>query len=220
MVSPSCASVPAVVIAAPASGSGKTTVATGLMGALRCAGRGCRAVQGRARLHRPRLPRACGAPAGPQSRPGAGRRAVDRPAVPARHRGGGHRGHRGRDGPVRRADRRDLHRHRAGIHRARRRAAGRTGHSRRRRPRPGSQHCRTAAWLLDVRHGGPGRRCDPQPGRLAASRGGVAPGMRACGRRRSSARSRAPTSWPSRHGISGWSPPSSTASRHARRSRR
>ncbi|SII80122.1 Probable cobyrinic acid A,C-diamide synthase (CobB) [Mycobacteroides abscessus subsp. abscessus] len=32
------ASVPAVVIAAPASGSGKTTVATGLMGALRHAG--------------------------------------------------------------------------------------------------------------------------------------------------------------------------------------
>jgi len=32
-------SVPAVVIAAPASGSGKTTVATGLMGALRRAGR-------------------------------------------------------------------------------------------------------------------------------------------------------------------------------------
>ena len=30
---------PAVVIAAPASGSGKTTVATGLMGALRRAGR-------------------------------------------------------------------------------------------------------------------------------------------------------------------------------------
>ncbi|WP_037173993.1 cobyrinate a,c-diamide synthase [Rhodococcoides fascians] len=36
MVNPSC---PAVVIAAPASGSGKTTVATGLMGALRAAGR-------------------------------------------------------------------------------------------------------------------------------------------------------------------------------------
>ena len=32
-------SVPALVIAAPASGSGKTTVATGLMGALRRAGR-------------------------------------------------------------------------------------------------------------------------------------------------------------------------------------
>ncbi|OBK98842.1 cobyrinate a,c-diamide synthase [Mycobacterium sp. 1165178.9] len=31
-------SVPAVVVAAPASGSGKTTVATGLIGALRCAG--------------------------------------------------------------------------------------------------------------------------------------------------------------------------------------
>ena len=31
-------SVPAVVIAAPASGRGKTTVATGLMGALRRAG--------------------------------------------------------------------------------------------------------------------------------------------------------------------------------------
>ncbi|MDT5388589.1 MAG: cobyrinic acid a,c-diamide synthase, partial [Mycobacterium sp.] len=30
--------VPAVVVAAPASGSGKTTVATGLMGALRRAG--------------------------------------------------------------------------------------------------------------------------------------------------------------------------------------
>ncbi|WP_459989172.1 nucleotide-binding protein, partial [Mycobacterium avium] len=31
--------VPAVVVAAPASGSGKTTVATGLIGALRRAGR-------------------------------------------------------------------------------------------------------------------------------------------------------------------------------------
>jgi cobyrinic acid a,c-diamide synthase len=39
VVSPSCVSVPAVVVAAPASGSGKTTVATGLMGALRRAGR-------------------------------------------------------------------------------------------------------------------------------------------------------------------------------------
>ena len=57
------------------------------MGALRRAGQPRGAVQGRAGLHRPRLPRAGRGPARPQPRPGAGRRAADRPAVPARQRG-------------------------------------------------------------------------------------------------------------------------------------
>ena len=94
-----------VGIAAPASGSGKTTVATGLMAALRAAGaRGLRA-QGRTGLHRPRLPRAGHRAARPQPRPVAVRRGPHRAAVRARRRRGGRRGGRGRDGPVRRADR-------------------------------------------------------------------------------------------------------------------
>ncbi len=58
-------SVPRLVVAAPSSGSGKTTVATGLMAAF--AARGARRVpaQGRAGLHRPRVPR-------PRDRAGGG----------------------------------------------------------------------------------------------------------------------------------------------------
>ena len=86
-------SVPAVVIAAPASGSGKTTVATGLMGALRRAGHRVGAVQGRARTS--------STPATTRWRRG-GRAATwtpvlvgertDRPAVPAWQRRRRHRG--------------------------------------------------------------------------------------------------------------------------------
>jgi diketogulonate reductase-like aldo/keto reductase len=60
------------------------------------------AVQGRAGLHRPRLPRAGRRPAGPQPRPGAGRHRADRPAGPARRRRRRAGGRRGCDGPVRR----------------------------------------------------------------------------------------------------------------------
>ena len=50
--------LPRLVIAAPGSGHGKTTVATGLMGALSCDGSEGRRLQGRAGLHRPWLPHA------------------------------------------------------------------------------------------------------------------------------------------------------------------
>ena len=73
-----------LVVAAPSSGAGKTTVATGLMAALRARGLRGQPAQGRPRLHRPRLPRARHRPARPQPRPGAGRRGPDRAAVPAR----------------------------------------------------------------------------------------------------------------------------------------
>ena len=46
-----------VVVAAPAPVHGKTTVATGLMAALRARGPAVSRAQGRPRLHRPRLPR-------------------------------------------------------------------------------------------------------------------------------------------------------------------
>ena len=72
------------------------------MAALRRARARGGAVQGRARLHRPRLPRPRRRAAGPQPGPGAGRRAPDRAAVPARGGGRRHGRRRGRDGPVRR----------------------------------------------------------------------------------------------------------------------
>ena len=98
-------SVPRVVIAAPSSGAGKTTVATGLMAALTAARAAGQPAQGRAGLHRPRLPRARHRAARPQPRPGDGRRGPDRPALPARLRRCGHRRHRRRHGPVRRKGR-------------------------------------------------------------------------------------------------------------------
>ena len=55
--SPSPPELPRLVIAAPGSGHGKTTVATGLMAALRADGPEGRRLQGRPGLHRPRLPR-------------------------------------------------------------------------------------------------------------------------------------------------------------------
>ena len=90
------------MVAAPASGSGKTTVATGLMAALRRAGRRV-AVQGRARLHRPRLPCPRRRAAGPATSTPCWSASSGSPrcsgTVRPRRRGG----RRGRDGPVRRA---------------------------------------------------------------------------------------------------------------------
>ena len=94
--------VPRLVIAAPASGCGKTTVACGLMAALRARGPGGLRAQGRPGLHRSRLPRPGHrqAAAEPGSLPV--RRGPDRAAVPARRGRRAGRRRRRRDGPVRR----------------------------------------------------------------------------------------------------------------------
>ncbi len=143
------------------------------------------------------------------------RRAADRPAVPARQRRRRHRRRRGRDGPVRRAHRRRRHR--------------------RRGPPRTSPHCSARRWCWSSTPAGRAtasprcctgsRRSTPRCGiagvilnRVGSARHEerAAPGVRAgrCpGARRDSARRRI---WPFRHGISGWSPPSSTARRPAR----
>ena len=94
---------PRLVIAAPASGHGKTTVATGLMA--RAAQRRApgRRAQGRAGLHRPGLPRAGHRAARPEPGPAPGRHGPAGAAAAARRSDAGargHRRHRGRDGPV------------------------------------------------------------------------------------------------------------------------
>ena len=61
--------LPRLVVAAPATGQGKTTVATGLMAALTRAGHIVSGAQGRAGLHRPRLPRPGERSPRPQPRP-------------------------------------------------------------------------------------------------------------------------------------------------------
>ncbi len=157
------------------------------MGALRRAGHRVGAVQGRPGLHRPRLPRAGGA---------AGRAATSTRCWWASELIGPlyRHGSAGADIAVvegvmglfdGRIERR-LGRHRAGVHRPRRRAARRAGDPGRRRPRPEPQHCGSAARLFDVRPIRAHRRGHPQPGRLAAARGGAAAGLRA--RRRAGAR--------------------------------
>ena len=161
--------LPRVVIAAPASGHGKTTVATGLMAAL--AGRGHDGIrpQGGARLHRPRLPRPGHRAAGPQPGPVPGRRAPRRPAAAARRTIGRHRGDRRRDGAVRRP----AGYGRGSIHRARCRADGVPGAAGRghlaRVADPGGRDRRIGG----VRPEGPHRRRDSQQGgqRAACRRG-------------------------------------------------
>ena len=141
------------------------------------------AVQGRARLHRPGLSRARRGPRRPQPGPGAGRRAPDRPAVPARQRGRRHRRRRGRDGPVRRPDRRGSRRPGRRVHRTcRRRCSARRwcSSSTPAGRATASPRCCTASRRSISRC--PDRRGDPQPGRFAAARAGAAPGVRA-GRR-------------------------------------
>ena len=200
--------VPRVVIAAPASGHGKTTVATGLLAAFAARGLRGGAVQGRPGLHRPRLPRARRRAARPQPRPGAGRRGPDRAAVRARRgrRRPGRR--RGRDGPVRRAHRRTA-----------------TSAPPRTSPRcstrrscwwwtPPRRAARWPRWCTASASFGDGaaRRGDPQPGRLGPARGAAARGVR--GGRHAGARRAAPqpTRSPRRRATSAWCrPPSARA---------
>ena len=122
----------ASVVAAPASGHGKTTVATGLIAAL--------AARGLGRRRRTRSARTTSTPATTRSPP-AGRAATSTrswsartriaPLFAARRRGRRHRRRRGRDGPVRRRGGTGGR----GLHRARRPAARRPGAARRRRHR-------------------------------------------------------------------------------------
>ena len=158
----------------PPPGSGKTTVATGLMAAFARARARRRAAQGRPGLHRPRLPRAGRRPARPQPRPGAASaRSWIAPAVRARRRRRRHRRGRGRDGPVRR---------RAPARRAR--PPPRTW--------PSCSARRWCWWWTPPRSAGrsprwctasrPSTRAvrigrgDPQPGRLRPARGAAARG--------------------------------------------
>ena len=117
--------IPRVVVAGTSSGAGKTSVACGLIGALRAPRPGRPGLQGRPRLHRPELPRARLGPPGPQPRRVPQRPRPDRAAAPPRRRRRGHRGDRGRHGPVRRR----LRARRAGVDRARREAPARAGAS-------------------------------------------------------------------------------------------
>ena len=98
------------------------------------------AVQGRAGLHRPRLPHARRRAARPQPRPGARRGRPDRPARPARRGGRRDRRRRGRDGPVRRSAGR-----RPRLHGPGRCAARRAGGAGGGRPRAVPQPRRAAA---------------------------------------------------------------------------
>ena len=68
----------------PPPGTARRPSPPGLMAALARAGHGRQRPQGRARLHRPRLPRARHRPTRPQPRPAPGRRGPARAAAPAR----------------------------------------------------------------------------------------------------------------------------------------
>ena len=187
----------------PAPGSGKTTVATGLMAALRRARARGLAAQGRARLHRPRLPRPGhrAARAATSTRTCAARSGSRRCSLHGA-RGRRPRRRRGRDGPVRR----------------RRRARASSPPPRTWPSCCGRRWCwswtppsqaRSVAALVHgfavLRPAGAGRAGDPQPGRLRPARGAAA---RGAGRRRAcrcSARCGATTRSPRRPGTSGWS---------------
>ncbi len=165
---------PRLVVAGTQSGVGKTTVATGLLAALRAAGHRPGGGQGGARLHRPRLPRAGLRAAAPEPRPVAVRGRRHRP--PGRTGGRRRRraGGRGGDGAVRRRGRRApvVHRRRGPPARRARGARGR----RRRDVRARSPLSSTGSPPLDPDR--PAGRRGPQPGRLRRPRGAAARGAR------------------------------------------
>ncbi len=166
-------------------------------------------LQGRARLHRPRLPRARRWPAGPQPRPGAGRRGPRGPALRARRPGRFAGCHRGRHGLVRRPHRG----RRLRLDRPRRAAARRAGRARRRRGRPGPVGGRARARLPLVPARRAAGRGQSQPGRLAPARGD--PARRAGGGGYAGPRCSAPV----RRGRGAGPPPRARPGRRARAGR-
>ena len=210
---------PRIVVAGTHSGVGKTTVATGLLAALRAAGHRVRVGEGRARLHRSRLPRPRHRGPAAQPRPvavrGRGHRSARRPRRRRRRRARDRR----RDGPVRRCrrrlrvvDRRRGPRARcAGAARGRRIGDGRVGGGGGARLRHArSPRCDVAGVVLN--RVGVGRS------RGDAPRG--AGGPAACP---SSASCVATTGWCGATATSGWCPSPrrlSVVGRHARRARR
>ena len=156
----SAMSAPAIIIAAPASGAGKTTVTLGILRALRRRGSAGRLVQGRPGLHRPRLPCRRHRPRRPtMSIRWAMRFETLAGLIEESGRGCDLAGRRRRHGPVRRRCRR--HR-RHGRHRGPVRPAGRARGRRHRHGRLGGGADRR---LPAPSRGCRGGRRDPQPGR-------------------------------------------------------
>ncbi|CAA9478963.1 MAG: Cobyrinic acid a,c-diamide synthetase, partial [uncultured Solirubrobacteraceae bacterium] len=132
-------------------------------------------IQGRTGLHRSHAPcPGIGAP-GSQPRRLPQRAGAHRTAHAPRQRGRRHRGHRGRDGAVRRS----VGSRRARVHRARGQAAASTCPAGRRRLVDGALRGGRRAWLSLLRPGRRGRRSDLQQGRIRHPRAAPARGGRA-----------------------------------------